>query len=83
MSLLKSHYFEDAWVRAVYAGDTIDGFLMMAIWDPEEAYHIWRFMTDQRLQGMAYRRPVIVRSIAHVREHNQLAKELGVMSTPP
>jgi diamine N-acetyltransferase len=84
MSLLESHYSEDAWVRAVYVdGDTMVGFLMMAIWDPDEAYYIWRFMIDHRFQGLGYGRRVVGMAIAHIRQHNPRAKILGVMSTPP
>ncbi|KAF2262014.1 hypothetical protein CC78DRAFT_535253, partial [Lojkania enalia] len=84
MSLLESHYDEDAWVRAVYAdNDTMVGFLMMAIWDPEELYYIWRLMIDQRFQGMGYGQRVVAMAIEHIREHNPRAKVLRVMSTPP
>ena len=84
MSLLESHYSDDAWVRAVYAdSETMVGFLMMAIWDPTEAYYIWRFMIDHRFQGLGYGRRVVAMAIAHIREHNPRATVLGVMSTPP
>lgn len=83
MSLLESHYAEDAWVRAIYADDTLVGFLMMAIWDPKEAYYIWRFMIDKRYQGLGFGKRGVELAIAHVRQHNPQAKVLGVMSTPP
>jgi diamine N-acetyltransferase len=84
MSLLESHYDEDAWVRAVYAdNDTMVGFLMMAIWDAEEAYYIWRFMIDQRFQGLGYGKRVVAMAIAHIRGHNPRAKVLRLNSTPP
>lgn len=83
MSLLESHYSEDAWVRAVYADDTLVGFLMMAIWDPKEAYYIWRFMIDKRYQGLGFGKGGVDLAIAHVRQHNPQAKVLGLMSTPP
>ena len=31
MSMLEAHYSEDAWMRAVYADETLVGFLMMAV----------------------------------------------------
>ncbi|ETS81281.1 hypothetical protein PFICI_06283 [Pestalotiopsis fici W106-1] len=82
-SLCEAHYSEDAWVRAIYAGETLVGMLMMAIWDPKEAYYIWRFMIDGRYQSLGYGRRGVEFAIAHIRQHNPQAKQLGVMSTPP
>lgn len=47
MSMVEAHYSEDSWMRAVYADETIVGFLMMALWPPTEGYYIWRFSTAQ------------------------------------
>ncbi|KAI9738081.1 MAG: hypothetical protein M1818_005509 [Claussenomyces sp. TS43310] len=81
-SLCEAHYSEDAWVRAIYADETLVGMLMMAIWDPEEAYYIWRFMIDGRYQGLGYGRRGVEFAIAHIRQHKPQAKQLGLMSTP-
>lgn len=83
LSLVESHYSEDAWVRAIYADETVVGFLMMAIWPPKELYYIWRFMIDQQYQGLGFGRAGVKLAIAHVREHHPQAKMLRVMSTPP
>jgi diamine N-acetyltransferase len=84
MSLLESHYDEDAWVRAIYADDeTMVGFLMMAIWDAGGKYYIWRFMIDHRYQGLGYGKRVVAMAIEHIRQQNPTAKMLGVNSTPP
>lgn len=82
-SLAEAAYSEDAWVRAIYADETLVGMLMMAIWDPDEAYYIWRFMIDGRYQNLGYGRRGVEFAIAHIRQHNPKAKQLGVMSTPP
>ncbi|UNI21315.1 hypothetical protein JDV02_007316 [Purpureocillium takamizusanense] len=82
-SLCEAHYSEDAWVRAIYADETLVGMLMMAIWDPDEAYYIWRFMIDGRYQGLGFGRRGVEHAVAHIRQHNPWAKKLGVMSTPP
>jgi diamine N-acetyltransferase len=83
LSLVESHYSEDAWVRAIYAEETIVGFLMMAIWEPKDAYYIWRFMIDQQYQGLGFGRAGVQLAIAHMRENHPHAKILRVMSTPP
>ena len=82
MSLLESHYAEDSWVRAIYAGETMVGFLMMALWDPNQKYYIWRFMIDQRYQGLGFGKQGVNMAIEHVRKNHPLGKVLGVMSTP-
>ncbi|KAM0704904.1 hypothetical protein Q7P35_007691 [Cladosporium inversicolor] len=82
MSMLEAHYSEDAWMRAVYADETLVGFLMMAIWPPTDGYYIWRFMIDQRYQRLGFGRTVVGMAIRHVKEKYPQAKWLGVMSTP-
>lgn len=82
-SLAEAAYSEDAWVRAIYADDTLVGMLMMAIWDPTEAYYIWRFMIDGKYQSLGYGRRGVEFAKQHIRQHNPNAKQLGVMSTPP
>lgn len=82
-SLCEAHYDEDAWVRAIYADDTLVGMLMMAIWDAGEKYYIWRFMIDARYQKLGYGRRGVEFAIAHIRENHPKAKQLGVNSTPP
>ena len=82
-SLCEAHYDEDAWVRAIYADETIVGFLMMAIWDAGDKYYIWRFMIDGRYQGLGYGRQGVEFAKAHIRQHNPKAKQLLLNSTPP
>lgn len=82
-SLAEAAYSEDSWLRAIYADETLVGFLMMAIWDPKEAYFIWRFMIDARYQDLGYGRRGVEFAIAHIRQHNPKAKQLCVYSTPP
>ncbi|KAF9349544.1 hypothetical protein BGX26_012178 [Mortierella sp. AD094] len=82
-SLCESHYSEDAWVRGVYADDTPVGFLMMSIWVPEEWYAVWRFMIDQRYQGMGFGRKAIQLAIAHIKNAHPEAKMIRLMSAGP
>jgi diamine N-acetyltransferase len=41
---------EVAWFRAIYAGDTPVGFVMLSDDVAEERYYLWRFMIDARHQ---------------------------------
>jgi diamine N-acetyltransferase len=82
-SLAEAAYSQDAWVRAIYADESLVGMLVLAIWDPDEAYYIWRFMIDARYQNLGYGRQGVEYVIAHIRQHNPQAKQLVVMSIPP
>lgn len=81
-SLCEAHYDEDAWVRAIYADETLVGMLMMAIWDAGDRYYIWRYMIDGRYQNLGYGRRGVEFAIAHIRQHNPKATLLRVNSTP-
>lgn len=82
-SLCQAHYSEEAWVRAIYADETLVGMLMMGIWDPDETYLIWRLMIDGRYQNLGYGQRGVEFAIAHIRQHHPQAKRLEVVSTPP
>lgn len=81
-SLLVSRFEEEAWVRAIYADETLVGMLMMEIWDPTESYHIWRFMIDGQYQHLGYGRRGVEFAIAHIRQNHPMAKQLKLRSTP-
>lgn len=82
-SLCESHYAEDAWVRAIYADDTLVGFLMLSIWPVEDWYAVWRFMIDQKYQAQGFGRKAIQLAIAHIKEHHPKAKQIKLMTAGP
>lgn len=62
-------YFEpeSAWFRAIYADETPVGFVMVDD-DPEnEEYGLWRFMIDQRYQGLGFGRRALQLVIEHIK----------------
>lgn len=66
-SLAQALVNKHAWYRAVYAGKTLAGFLMMYD-DPEgPRYFLWRFMIAEPFHGRGYGRQAIQRLIEHVR----------------
>jgi diamine N-acetyltransferase len=62
-------YFEReaAWFRAVYAGETPVGFVMLEIDAAKGEYHLWRFMIDQRFQRLGFGARAIERVVDEVR----------------
>jgi diamine N-acetyltransferase len=66
-SIAEAHFEPKAWFRAVYAGDTPVGFVMLDD-DPEKpAYFLWRFMIDRRFQGLGFGARAISLLVEHVR----------------
>ena len=54
VSIAQAHFSEHAWFRAIYAGETPVGFIMLQD-DPEKGeYFLWRLMLDHRFQGLGY-----------------------------
>jgi YbgC/YbaW family acyl-CoA thioester hydrolase len=54
VSIAEAHFSDKAWFRAIYAGETPIGFLMLYD-DPETpTYYLWRFMIDAGHQGKGY-----------------------------
>jgi len=42
------------WVRAVYADESVVGFVMLADDSEMERYYLWRFMIDEQYQHMGF-----------------------------
>lgn len=54
VSLAQAAYEPLAWVRAIYAGDTAVGFVMLYDDPFTPEYYLWRLMMDARYQGMGF-----------------------------
>lgn len=67
-SIAQAHFYpETAWFRAIYAGDTPVGFVMLSDDAVEPEYALWRFMIDERYQGRGYGREAMALVVEHVR----------------
>jgi diamine N-acetyltransferase len=81
VSIAEAYFSEHAWFRAIYAGDTPVGFVMLySDWD-EPKYFLWRFMIDKQYQRQGYGSLAMQELIAHVRSRPN-AKELLVSYAP-
>ena len=68
MSIAEAHFHPGtAWFRAVYAGETPVGFVMLEDEPAKQEYFLWRFMIDARYQGLGFGRRALELVIAHVR----------------
>ena len=75
-SIAEAYFEPKAWFRAVYAGETPVGFVMLHD-DPEaQEYFLWRFMIAGEHQGNGYGRRALDRVVEYVRTRPG-ARELG------
>jgi diamine N-acetyltransferase len=66
-SIAEAYFEPKAWFRAVYAGETPVGFVMLHD-DPDAGeYFLWRFMIAAEHQGRGYGRQALDLVVAHVR----------------
>ena len=76
-SIAEAHFAENAWFRAIYAGDTLVGFVMISDIIKKAEYFLLRFMIDARYQRSNFGRRVTELLINHVRTRPN-AEELYV-----
>lgn len=66
-SIAQAYFVPKAWFRAIYADETPMGFVQLHV-DPEAGEcHLWRFLIDQRYQGMGFGRQAMALVEAYVR----------------
>jgi diamine N-acetyltransferase len=66
-SIAQAHFSKHAWFRAIYAGETPVGFLMLYDNPDEHEYFLWRFMIAGPHQGNGYGRQAIELLLDYVR----------------
>ncbi len=81
VSLAEAHFEPRAWYRAIYAGETPVGFVMLYEDQQKPRYYLWRYMIDARYQGHGYGRQALERVIERVRALPQ-AQEMFLSYVP-
>ena len=76
-SIAEAHFAENAWFRAIYAGDTPVGFVMISDIIKKADYFLLRFMIGARYQRSNFGRQAMDLLINHVRTRPN-AEELYV-----
>ena len=83
VSIAQAHFSDVAWFRAVYAGDTPVGFVMVHDEPAKPEYFLWRFMIDQRFQGKGFGSKALQQVIAYVKSRpNASFMETSVVQKP-
>jgi diamine N-acetyltransferase len=67
VSIAQAHFSDHAWFRAIYASDVPVGFVMLEDMPEKPEYFLWRFMIDDRYQGMGFGRRAIELVVEDVR----------------
>jgi diamine N-acetyltransferase len=65
---------ERAWFRAIYADTTPVGFLMLYDDPAQPLYYLWRFLIDERYQGMGFGYRALELLIEHVQQRPNATK---------
>ena len=62
-------YVDTAFPFAVYAGDTIVGFLMLGYYAERKQYTLWKFLVDEHYQGKGYGKEALLQGLDYLRKH--------------
>lgn len=68
ISIAQAHFSENAWLRAVYAGEVPVGFVMLFDQADPPEYYLWRFMIDARYQRLGFGRRAIELLLEYLRQ---------------
>ncbi len=61
-------YHETAFPFAIYAGDTLVGFIMLGYYKSRNQYTLWKFLIDKQYQKKGYGKEALMRRIAYLKE---------------
>lgn len=61
-------YRETAFPFAVYADETLVGFIMFGYYEARRQYTLWKFLIDQRYQGRGYGKAALMQGIDYMKE---------------
>lgn len=67
VSIAQAYFDEHAWFRAIYAGDTPVGFLMLYDDPEQQEYFLWRLMIAGPHHGKGFGRRAMALLVDHVR----------------
>jgi len=73
-SIAQAHFRQEAWFRAIYAGDIPVGFVMLHDENlrndvrQNDYYFLWRLMIDKRYQNFGFGRRALQLLIEHVKQ---------------
>lgn len=90
-SIAEAHFSENAWFRAIYADDTLIGFIMLHIGSDHDdgidcpGVFLWRFMIAAPFQGLGFGRQAIelLKRDMKIKGFNEIFTSYGVGEGSP
>lgn len=67
VSIAQAAHTTNRWERAIYANDEPVGYVLLSENRDKPRYYLWRYMIDQRYQGMGFGRKAMELVIDYVR----------------
>lgn len=67
VSIAQAAHTTNRWERAIYADDEPVGYVLLSEDRDKPRYYLWRYMIDQRYQGMGFGRTAMEQVIEYVR----------------
>ena len=61
-------YRETAFPFAIYADDTIVGFIMLGYYESRNQYTLWKFLIDKKYQNKGYGREALMQGIQYLKD---------------
>jgi len=61
-------YRETAFPFAVYADNSIVGFIMLGYYEAKNQYTLWKFLIDKNHQGKGYGREALIKGIKYLKD---------------
>jgi diamine N-acetyltransferase len=91
VSIAQGHFSESAWMRAIYADETLVGFIMLHTGSDYDdgidcpGVFLWRLMIAGPYQGKGYGRRAMERLLAHLRSQgiSELYTSVGLGDASP
>lgn len=65
-------YYETAYPLAIYADNTMVGFIMLGYYKAKEHYTLWKFMIDEKYQNKGYGKKALKLGIDYLVNHFQV-----------
>lgn len=62
-------YRETAFPFAIYADNTLVGFIMLGYYESRDQYTLWKFLIDKQHQNKGYGREALNQGIAYLKEN--------------
>ena len=65
-------YRRNAYPFAIYADDTLVGFIMFGFYESKNQYTLWKFLIDEKYQNKGYGKIALLLGIEHMKKQHDM-----------